>query len=80
MKAQPKGYAIKLQESLDHDWSEWFDGFLIEKQENFTLLKGEVSDQAALYGLLIRIRDLGLTLISVETLDDIQNIPTPISE
>ena len=80
MKAQPKGYAIKLKESLDPDWSEWFDGFLIEKQENFTLLIGEVSDQAALYGLLIRIRDLGLTLISVETLDDIQNIPTPISE
>ena len=80
MKEQPKDYAIKLQEPLDPDWSDWFDGFLIERQDNYTLLTGEVSDQAALYGLLIMIRDLGLTLISVETMNDVEKISTHGSE
>jgi hypothetical protein len=80
IKTQPKEYAIKLKEPLDPDWSEWFDGFVIENQDNSTLLKGEIIDQAALHGLLIMIRDLGLTLISIEELDDLQDISTPGSE
>lgn len=64
----PKQYAIKLKEQLEPDWSDWFNGFLIEEHDNFTLLKGEVIDQAALHGLLIMVRDLGLTLISIEEL------------
>ena len=65
-----KHYVIKLKEKLDSDWSDWFDGFLIEEGESCTLLRGKVIDQAALHGLLIKIRDLGLTLVSVEELEE----------
>lgn len=80
MKSPPKKYAIKLKEHLETDWSDWFDGFSIEEQDNFTLLKGEVIDQAELHGFLIMIRDLGLTLISVEELNDLPDISTRGSE
>ncbi|UCD41887.1 MAG: hypothetical protein JSV69_15200 [Chloroflexota bacterium] len=80
MKSPPKQYAIKLKEHLEPDWSDWFDGFFIEEEDNFTLLKGEVIDQAELHGFLIMIRDLGLTLISVEELNDLPDISTRGSE
>lgn len=70
-KSTPSNYyLIKLNEKLDSDWSDWFDGFLIEEGESFTLLRGKVTDQAALHGLLIKIRDLGLTLVSIEKLEE----------
>ena len=47
-------------------WSDWFDGFTITPQEDETILVGSVSDQGALHGLLAKIRDLGLILISIE--------------
>ena len=46
-------------------WIEWFDGLDITQQNNETLLTGPVADQAALYGLLRKVRDLGLVLVSV---------------
>jgi hypothetical protein len=73
MPSQPalqKIFAIKVKEKLESDWSDWFDGFQIEENEDLTILKGHVRDQAALYGLLIKMRDLGLTLISVEELKE----------
>ena len=69
-------YQIGVYGHLDRKWSDWFDGFTITLQANDeTLLTGRVIDQAALHGLLSKIRDLGLPLLSlkrVEATEDIQ--------
>jgi len=62
----PEYYEIKVKGELDTHWSDWFEGLTLthlEGQE--TMLAGLLPDQAALHGLLERIRDLNLTLISV---------------
>ena len=62
-------YQIKIKGYLDDKWSDWFDGLRItHPDENETLLIGLVRDQGALHGMLAKIRDLGLHLISVESL------------
>jgi hypothetical protein len=62
----PEYYEIKIKGQLDQRWSEWFAGLTLTYLEgNMTLLSGSLYDQAALHGLLERIRDLNLTLISV---------------
>ena len=62
----PEYYEIKLRGHLDQRWSEWFaDLKFTYLDEDMTLLSGSLSDQAALHGLLERIRDLNLTLLSV---------------
>jgi len=62
----PELYEIKIKGHLDAHWSAWFEGLGITHLEgNVTLLRGTLPDQAALHGLLERIRDLNLTLISV---------------
>ena len=59
-------YQIRIRGYLRPEWSEWFDGMTITHESNGnTILSGPVRDQAALQGLLIRVRDLGLPLISV---------------
>jgi hypothetical protein len=63
---QPPIYQIRIQGHLGHQWTEWFESLTITLEEDgVTLLSGPVVDQAALHGLLRRIRDLGMTLISV---------------
>lgn len=63
-------YQIKVKEHLNVQWKDWFDGFEITMQPNEeTVLTGSVEDQAALYGLLAKIRDLGLTLLSVNQVE-----------
>ena len=58
---------IIIQGHLDLDWADWLEGFTITHLENDqTALKGAVSDQAALYGLIGKLRDLGLHLTSVQ--------------
>jgi hypothetical protein len=60
-------YQIRVKGNLDRKWSDWFDGLTIRPQAgDETLLVGPVADQAALHGLLAKIRDLGLPLLSVE--------------
>ncbi len=59
-------YQIRIKGHLDHRWTEWFGDVTITLEDNGeTLLTGPVADQAALYGLLRKVRDLGLPLISV---------------
>jgi len=66
----PTLYRIRVQGHLRPAWSEWFDGMAISLEENGdTTLSGLVMDQPALHGLLIRVRDLGLTLISVSQVE-----------
>ena len=62
----PEYYEIKIKGHLDSHWSEWFAGLKVTSLEaGETLLSGPVVDQAALHGVLERIRDLNLTLVSV---------------
>jgi len=63
-------YQIRVKGVLDEKWSDWFDGLTVTRQDDETLLTGPVRDQAALHGLLARIRDLGLPLLSVRRIGD----------
>jgi hypothetical protein len=68
-------YEIRLGGHLDPRWATWFDGITVEHEpDGTTALRGEVADQAALHGVLQRARDLGLPLISVRRLDDVDPI------
>jgi hypothetical protein len=68
-------YEIKIQGSLEDHWSNWFEGMTLKRIENgdthqgCTILSGQIMDQPALHGLLAKIRDLNLTLISVYRID-----------
>jgi hypothetical protein len=63
---KPGVYQVRVKGTFDERWSEWFDGFtIIPQADNETLLTGSVTDQIALHGLLSKIRDLGLPLLSV---------------
>jgi len=62
-------YRIRLKGCLDDTWSDWFEEMTISSKEAETILTGPVADQAALHGLLIRIRDLNLNLVSVERIE-----------
>ena len=64
-------YRIKLKEHLDPKWSDWFEQMVVSTKGADTILTGSVADQAALHGLLIRIRDLNLTLLSVERIEPV---------
>ena len=66
----PHLYEIKVRGNLGEEWTDWFGGLTVAADEQGnTILKGEIPDQAALYGLLARVRDLGLPLLSVNCLD-----------
>ena len=59
---------IRVKGHLDTQWAEWLDGLTItHTQQNETILSGPVKDQAALYGLIAKLRDLGLPLVSVNS-------------
>lgn len=60
-------YEIQVRGYLDARWNELFDGMTIAGNDNVTTISGEVADQAALHGLLARVRDYGLTLISIRS-------------
>ncbi len=66
----PELYEIRVKGYLDDRWANWFEGLTITLEDNgVTLLAGPVVDQAALYGLLRKVRDLGLLLLSVNRIE-----------
>ena len=68
---KPSTYQILINGNLDPHWSDWFDGFTIKPlSKNRTVLIGPVADQAALHGLLNKLRDLGLPLLLVERVEE----------
>jgi hypothetical protein len=68
MKYQGDFYRIQVQGHLDQRWSDWFDGFEMKSVGEDTVLHGSVPDQAALHGVLAKIRDLGLPILFVVNL------------
>jgi len=69
-------YEIRLEGQLDQRWSDWFEGFtLTNESDGTTTLTGHVIDQAALHGLLRRVGDLGVTLLSVNTITSSTPMP-----
>ena len=70
MKHEADRYEIRVDGHLQPRWTTWFDGFTVTTEpDGTTAVRGTVPDQAALHGLLQRIRDMGLRLISVTPLD-----------
>jgi hypothetical protein len=63
---EPERYEIRIKGHLDDKWADWFEGLTITREDNGeTLLTGPVVDQAALHGVLRKVRDLGMPLLSV---------------
>jgi hypothetical protein len=73
-------YEIRIRGHLDDRWSEWFEGLTITLEVNDTLLTGPVVDQAALHGLLKKVRDLGLLLVSVNRVSVDETYPSHIEK
>jgi hypothetical protein len=71
---QPKIFQIRIKGHLGRRWANWFEGMSITLEDNGdTLITGPVVDQAALFGLVKKVRDLGLPLISINRLDPDDN-------
>jgi hypothetical protein len=67
---QTASYRIIVKGVLDSSWSDWFDGFTISPHSDETILDGVVPDQPALHGILAKINDLGLSIISVTKISE----------
>ena len=62
----PTHYEVRVRGHFDESWSPWFCGMVLScEDDGTTILRGELTDQAALHGLLAKVRDIGATLISV---------------
>jgi len=73
MRDEPSLYQIRLKGHLGPQWAAYFDGFTLTNSENGeALLTGMITDQAALHGVLAKIRDLGLPLLSVNRLASLE--------
>jgi hypothetical protein len=73
-------YCIRVQSHLDHSWQDHFEGLRLEQEEaGTTQLSGLLPDQAALYGVLLQIIRLGLTLLSLETSQEASGEETAVS-
>jgi hypothetical protein len=71
-------YEIRLTGQLDAHWTDWFDGLAVTYDtDGTTVISGQIVDQAALHGLLQRVRDLGLPLVSVRQVEGDQPDQTP---
>jgi hypothetical protein len=71
-------YEIRVEGVLDQRWSAWFDGLQLTSQpDGVTVIAGPVADQAALHGLLAKVRDLALPLLSVRRIEQADQEETP---
>ncbi len=78
---KPVVYQIRLEGQLGPEWADWFEGMIIDLEDSGeTLLTGPVVDQAALHGLLKKVRDLGMTLISVNRVEPGQGDDPEVEE
>ncbi len=73
MSAERDSYEIRLKGHLDERWVSWFEGFTIahgfQNGAPVTKLSGSIADQAALHGLLIKLRDIGITILSINLVE-----------
>jgi len=80
----PAHYRIRIRGRFDQTWSDWFDhmalSLLYDRGDSVTTLYGVIKDQAALHGLLTRIRDLGLILLLVERVEESPTRVEPVSK
>jgi hypothetical protein len=67
--ARPARYEIRVEGILEQRWTTWFEGLAVDSDHSQTVISGPVTDQAALHGLLNKVRDLGLVLICVRRLE-----------
>jgi hypothetical protein len=78
---EPRVYQIRIKGHLGLQWKDWFEGLTITLEDRGdTLLTGPVVDQAALYGLLKKVRDLGLPLLSVNRVEPDKTEPSNITQ
>lgn len=76
-RPRPTCYHLRVEGRLAPDWSAWFGGLTVTPgSDGTTSLTGVVADQAQLHGLLARVRDLGVTLLSVEVVEPAGETPT----
>jgi hypothetical protein len=79
--SQPVIYQIRLKGHLGAPWADWFEGLTLSLEEGGdTLLTGPIVDQAALHGLLKKIRDLGVPLVSVNQIPSLEPASQPYQE
>ena len=69
VSSQPMAYQIRITGQLGSRWADWFEGLTITLDGGDTLITGPIIDQAALHGLLKRVRDLGMPLVSVSPVE-----------
>jgi hypothetical protein len=78
---QPLDYQIRIKGQLGRQWTDWFGGLTLTLEDNDeTLLTGPVVDQAALHGLLRKVRDLGMPLLSVSRVEPGQAEASDVNE
>ena len=81
METPPTTYEIRVAGHLSPQWADWFEGLTIMLEDDGnTLLSGPVADQAALHGLLKKVRDLGLPLLSVNQVPPLEPTNQPNKE
>jgi hypothetical protein len=70
MQSNKHQYRIRIKDHVNINWSEWFENLTIEHRDTGeTIISGDLPDQTALHGVLMKIRDLGLTLVEVKCTD-----------
>ena len=79
--SQPGVYQIRIEGHLGSQWTDWFEGLTITLEDNgVTLLTGPVIDQAALHGLLRKVRDLGMPLLSINRVEPDQTDASDVKQ